>query len=233
MRALTASSVAAAFRCPYPFRSGVATVPRPSGQAALMGTDVHTAIELALRGETMPWADQPHADEAAQHARQAIEWIERFGAPTHVERGFVYDVRRDQAQWGPRRGQPGYGKAPLHTLRGTLDLAWISEKTAHLVDIKTGKTQNAHPEQLYVQALALSRIVGIDKVRVGFLFTRKTKVIAPEWVELDEDALDEFAGKLHRLIRTLPIAQPVPGDGCRWCEVPPSECPAFLEERAA
>lgn len=233
MKKLTASSVASALRCAYPYRPGVRTVPRPSGPAALMGTDVHTAIELALAGKTMVWGDQPHAQDAARHAVQAVSWIKSFGAPTHVEQGFVYDGRNDLATWGPRRGEPGYNDTPSHAIRGTLDLAWVANDVAYLADIKTGKTQNAHVEQLLMQALAVSRVTGVKVVRVGFLFTRLTKVLPPEWQELDEDALDAFAGRLHRLSRTLPMAQATPNEGCKWCEVPPDECPAFLEEKVA
>jgi hypothetical protein len=230
----------------------VPTTPRAAGVAARFGTEVHALVEARMAGH----AYAPNGTEEEAHARQAICWIEDcvigFGdSPIFSERGFVYDAANDAAAWGPRRGEPGYDtldnadesdesdeseqaakhakppRKPPHSIRGTIDLAWVADSTLHVVDIKTGKTANAHAEQLHIQALALSRILGITSVRVGFLFTRKTKVIPPVWAVLDADRLNEEAGRLHRLLRTLPQAQAVRNDGCRWCEVAPQDCPAI------
>ncbi len=61
---------------------------------------------------------------------------------------------------------------------------------------------------------------------------RKTKCDEPKWVHLDADALDEQAGRIARLLRTLPSAEPNPGDHCWRCDARPG-CPAYGAEATA
>lgn len=229
---LSASSVHAAMRCGFAFRPDVRTTSRPSGAAALFGEAVHAAVEAWL-SQTEPSFERLSEDDqrkARQHYDQATGWLRKFGRPPeYVEQGLVYDVRRDIAAWGPRRGEDGYNTHQRGVLRGTLDMAWYDgvNGAAHVLDLKTGKVENAHVEQLQTLAVAVSRILPVTSVRVGFLFSRQTKVIEPHWLDMTRDDLDAWAGRLHRLMRLLPVAEPMPGDYCRWCEVNAGECPAM------
>lgn len=224
---LTASSVHRALVCGYPYSDDAVTTPREAGTAAQLGTTVHATVEAMLRGTI---ADD--GSDVYKIANRASGWVaaNSGGGPTEssliVERGFVYDSRNDKAQWGPRRGEDGYDFTPALSLRGTIDYAWVVDGVLYVVDLKTGKTQNAHPEQLYTQALAVARILGLTQCKVGFLFARKTKVIPPTWINMDADMLDSWVGVLHKRLRTLPIARAERNDGCRWCDVLPADCPA-------
>ena len=110
-------------------------------------------------------------------------------------------------------------------LPGTLDLVAIADGALWIPDLKTGKQQNAHPEQLYAQAVAASRRYGITKAFVGFVFARKTKCAEPAWEPLDADRLDYEAGRIRRTLRTLPTSRPVVNDGCVYCPARDA-CPA-------
>jgi hypothetical protein len=227
-------------RCAYQFRADAETVERPAGNAATFGTRVHELVENAvsraiLKCEPFGSRCSPSGGsdgDADKHANHAITWLrdifheEAAGCMFFSERGFVYDALNDVAEWGPRRGEPGYEVAPANSIRGTVDWAWVRAGVLHVVDIKTGKTQNAHAEQLMVQAVALSRILKIYTVRAGFLFTRLTKLIAPQWIDLDADAIDAEAGRIGRTLRALPTAKPQIGQHCNWCDVAPGKCPA-------
>lgn len=231
---LTASKVHAARQCGYRFRSDVRTRPRESGKAAILGTAAHEMLESALRREVREVGDSEEQRLAVRHAANATAWVQEFErtlpGPTivrHIERGFVYDLRNDTAEFGPRRGEPGYNDSPRGCIRGTFDLVWIADGEIWVVDYKTGKVENAHIDQLYAQAVAASRIFGVKTVHIGFLFSRLTKVIPPKFETMHEDELDVEAGRLGMLARKLPTAEPTPGEWCRWCEVIPGDCPAI------
>lgn len=235
MRQLSASSVHAAFRCGYAFRPDVWTAPDVSGEAAEFGTRVHELVEDVLRsvGPFEKFAYEPGDSDSdeARHATQAVCWVRDHspGMPSYLEKGVIYDCANDTATWGPRRGEPGYGGPSTYRISGTIDMAWVFGGMLWVVDLKTGKKENAHPEQLYFQALALSRILGIETVHVGFLFSRKTKVIPPQWETLTDFRLDCIAADLRDLMRSLPTAEPQRHGECHYCPAV-TRCPAFAIE---
>lgn len=152
------------------------------------------------------------------------------------EAGFLYDTRNDTCTLGPARGEPGYDTAPPGCVRGTWDMVFKYEDgSVWVFDLKTGKYDGAHPEQLLMQAVAASRLFGVDSVGVGFLFVRKTKREVRCRKLLTTDDLDAEAGRLHRAVRQLPMARPTPGDHCYRCDIGRDFCPAwgFQEEQGA
>lgn len=221
-RQLSASSVRSALACGYRFRPDVATVDRPSGEEAVFGTRVHAAVEAHCRGQEYDWGDYERAYEGQRHTDQAIAWLTSQPRVEYIERGIVYDAKNDIATWGPRRGEDGYDVLPSRwCIRGTLDIGWATG--ARLVDLKTGKFKD-YSMQLRTLGLAVARILGLSTITVGALYTRKTKHVYCDVEVLGADALDEHAGRLYRLLRTLPEAQPVPGEQCNYCEA--VTCPA-------
>lgn len=235
-RQLSASSVHAAMRCGYPFRVDVRTIPRPAGAAAAFGTSVHAALESHIRRQPFEWPTEHEAD-GKRHLDQALRWLAssdeyRSGMPELVETGIIYDVAGDTAAWGPRRGEDGYDQTPPGHIRGTLDMGWPVAFVLStgpcipgvvIIDLKTGKKSD-HSMQLATLAVGVSRALGVEHIRVSALYTRLTKAFEDEVRMYGPDDLDAHAGTLHRLMRTLPVAQPTPGDHCRWCEVHPDDC---------
>lgn len=224
---ITASKVHAARRCGYAFRADVPKTPREPGKAAVMGTLAHEELEGLISNGISP-EDVDACDlDYVRHSMQAYRWVRRFGLPTYVEKGFLYNTETDTAELGPRRGEPGYDVTPEHCIRGTFDMVWDLKGTGTVIDYKTGKVENAHVDQLKIQAVAASRIWGFKGVAIGFLFSRLTKVIEPKFEYMNEDDLDSEAGGLRKLLKVIPTAEPTHGDHCRWCEVTQGSCPIW------
>lgn len=226
---ITASKVHAARRCGYAFRPDVPKTPREPGKSAVMGTAAHEALEHMIAAWKISETCSPPIGgcDYDRHAYQAYKWVYNFGRPTHVEKGFIYNTETDTAELGPRRGEPGYDVTPDHCIRGTFDMVWVNGDVGTVIDYKTGKVENAHVDQLNIQAVAASRIWGLKTVRVGFLFSRLTKVIEPKFEQLSADDLDSEAGGFRKLLKVIPTAEPTQGDHCRWCDVTPGACPVW------
>ncbi len=224
--------------CLYGFKEGVSRV-ETSGRAAKVGSLVHLLCELYLKtGKRLEMGDVDpliFAEAMSLFTDHLKAWLEPWRG-AFVEVGLRYDAEQDMGEIGPRRGEPGYEDHGPMVLKGTLDLARIEGGVACIADLKTGAKGNTHPEQLYAQAVAFSRLpiartMGVTKVHVGFAFIRKTKAPDPQWETLDEDRLDEEAGKIRRALRVLPTADPQRGDWCFRCPAR-GDCPAWQESAA-
>jgi len=213
--------------CLYAFRPDVESAPRPPGKEARVGLITHTLAECHVSGRTVSHDDaDPHDLATAMGLFQGPfrGWLDSRTWEA-CEIGLRYDAENDRAEKGPRRGEPGYEDVGPMVLPGTLDLVAIADGALWIVDIKTGKKDNAHAEQLYAQAVAASRLYGIARAFVGFVFPRKTKCDEPTWEPLDADRLDAEAGRIRRKLRLIPEAQPVVGRECFFCEAR-AACPA-------
>lgn len=222
--------------CLYALRDDV---PRRVGETvhprAALGSLVHFMVYAAVLFGCFepPVVDDP---EAMGMARNALAWIKAINAYSPVvlcEAGFLYDTRNDTCTLGPARGEPGYDTAPPGCVRGTWDLVFRLDDYVWVYDLKTGKYDGAHEEQLAMQGVAAARLFPGVSVEVGFLFVRKTKhEVRGKRVMLPDD-LDAEAGRLHRAVRQLPMAKPTPGDHCYRCDIGRDFCPAwgFSEEQ--
>lgn len=228
-------------KCLYALRDDVPRKPEGTVHPrATLGTLVHRMVHSAVifgSGEP-PAVDDP---EAMGMARNALKWIWAQEATWSIvvcEAGFLYDARTDAGHLGPSRGEPGYDTAPSGCTRGTWDIVLRRKDAAkqlRAIDIKTGKYENAHPEQLRMQGVAASRVLGSGIVEVAFLFVRKTKSELRHEDVMFADELDAEAGRLYSAARRLPMAKPTPGDHCYRCDIGRDFCPAwgFSEEQGA
>lgn len=220
--------------CLYPFRPDAPRVIRTTRPRAALGTLVHSMVHAAVifGSSEPPTVDDP---EAMGMARNALAWVASRPDPVLCEVGFMYDTRNDIAMLGPARGEPGYEIAPPGCVRGTWDLVYLLSEKLFVVDLKTGKYDGAHKERLTMQALAAARLFRVSAVDVAFLFVRKTKHETRGERHLNTDDLDAEAGRLHQLMRRLPMAQPVPGDHCWQCDLGRDHCPTrgATEEQGA
>lgn len=213
--------------CLYPFRGDIEVTERPSGKEARIGSITHALADAHVNKRDVSHDDvDPHelATAMALYHGPLRGWLDARTWEA-CEIGLRYDAESDTTVRGPRRGEPGYGDHAPMVLPGTLDLVAIADGALWIADLKTGKQQNAHAEQLYAQAVAASRFYGISKAFVGFVFARKTKCAEPAWEPLDVDRLDAEAGRLRRMLRTIPTAQPVINDACVYCPARET-CPA-------
>jgi hypothetical protein len=224
------SKMALAHKCAYGFRADVETFPRPPGKEARIGTFFHKLVEGHVKGAQFGIGESEEAEEArSRFSAPLITYLDSIPW-AHAEIGIVYDSRHDEAYTRGGRGTPGYGQHEDGAIAGTLDLVVIEPDAALVIDAKSGKLVKDR-EQLYAQAVAVSRAFKVDTVRVGYLYGRKTKCDPPELETLDADRLDHEAGRIARLLRKLPMAEPNPGDHCHFCEAKPG-CKAYGASRA-
>ena len=231
---LSMSKVSLASLCSWSFRADAPQTPRPPGTSARIGTGVHSMMERYVKEgiicESLPKLTVEEQAQAFDLFSPSLREFLDLHRWNDCEIGLRYDTRTDSTKSGPRRGEPHYDDIDPSVLPGTLDLVAVGEKTAVVIDLKSGKKVEDR-QQLYAQAVAASRYYDVPTVKVGYLYARKTKCDEPEWEVLDADRLDAEAGKLARLMRKLPMAEPVPGDHCWRCDARPS-CPAYGAERA-
>lgn len=221
--------------CLYALRDDVPRkVGEESGPRARLGTMVHLMVYAAVLfgSHEPPTVDDPEAMGMARNALSCLGGMR----PTLCEAGFLYDTRNDTCVLGPARAEPGYDTAPPGCVRGTWDLVWHLPGVGVIVwDLKTGKYDGAHPEQLRMQGVAAARLFGETMADTQFLFVRKTKSELRPGDMMRADDLDAEAGRLHRAVRQLPMAKPTPGDHCYRCDIGRDFCPAwgFSEEQGA
>jgi hypothetical protein len=231
---LTMSRMARAHVCAFPFRIDVEARERPSGKEARAGTVTHhwTAVHLGAKVPPLTETDPTIlAIGEAVFKGPLKTWLETTATWTHCEVGLLYSAAADVCIDGPRRGEPGYDEVSAMELRGTLDLVRVEEDRIVLRDLKTGKPPSDR-EQLYAQAVAASRRWKKNVVEIGYVRALKTKVEELDVETLDADRLDEEAGRIARVLRRLPMAEPVVNDKCDWCDAR-GACPAYGAERAS
>lgn len=232
---LSMSRLSLAYQCAWSFRSDSPQHPRPSGTPARIGTGTHSCMEhYVKKGAVLTDLPKLKPEEAAEALAFFSPPVRAFidSIPwTACEIGLRYDARTDTTTAGPRRGEPGYDEIGATVLPGTLDLVAVEPDMVTVVDLKTGKHVTDR-DQLYAQAVAAARFYDVPSARVAYLYARKTKCDPPEWEHLDADKLDLEAGRISRLVKRLPMAQPQAGDYCWKCDSRPS-CPAFGAEKAS
>lgn len=228
-----------ALECSYWARADLQWEEQPSGRAGRVGTICHRFAELC--GKTLPFDGDPVLEAADPHelaeAKAIFEgplrgWVEKWRdapIPAAFELRLRYDTRIDDVHQAKRRDEEGYEPPGPSQVTGELDFVHNHVDSVDVVDLKTGSPRNVHDEQVITYGLLASRFYRVPKVRVAFLFARKTKLTQTDWIELDADTLDAEAGRLARTLRLLPDARPRLGDHCVRCPMPRSQCPAQVE----
>jgi hypothetical protein len=230
---LSMSRIPLAYLCSYPFAPGRDWDERPPGKEARIGTHTHKRSECHLKGTKF---DDSKGDPTELAESQALfqgplrGWLEARSWNAS-ELGVRYDSANDKTVIGDGRSKSGYLDIDSWVLPGTIDLIEHDNGELRVWDLKTGQTRYAHPEQLHVQGLAAARLYGVDRVKVGFLFVRKTKLIEECVETMDANRLDEECGRVSRVLRRLHVAQPTPGDWCEFrCPMGRAKCPAWATQ---
>ena len=230
MNRMSMSASGLAAKCLYGFRLDVRQFPRPIYRATQVGTVTHHCVEKKRNGAAN---DHGITDTTIIADAETI-----FAGPlsgfvdsrpwTACEIGMRYDSINDTATEGPKRGEPGYDDVIASVLRGTLDLVHVEGDTGLVVDVKTGKPPT-DSEQLYAQAVAVSRRYKLKTVRVQYARALKTKLDILGDELLDADRLDAEAGRIARRLRLVPTSEPNAGEWCFRCDARPG-CPAHQRD---
>jgi DNA helicase-2/ATP-dependent DNA helicase PcrA len=230
----TAASVAAVIdyaRCPKRFYWGVVQpLPRFSGPAARIGTEVHRWIERQSHGQAtlleiddLPdLTDQELAGEPGKlDALRAAFLASRFATmvPLYVERPFLLSI-------------DGF------TVRGRIDAIYGEpDGPWEVVDYKTGRRPSEGDElaglQLDLYALACADVWHrrADDLRLTYLY-----LATGEEVSHRPEPIDVLRGRVRRWLRGIAAGrfEPQPGPQCHWCDFLPF-CDAgrrFVDEGA-
>lgn len=221
---LTGSRYHLAVLCSYPFRPDVDVNERPSGEAAGLGSEVHSYVHAKYQGLNV--AAMFFSDEAKVIGERVWQWLESR-RPSAMEIKLVYNAVTDTARKVDLPGPRNYGPMRPEEIGVTLDMLWDAAIPS-IMDLKTGKKEHAHEEQLIVQALAATRYLGRKQASVSFLWARKTKCERSPSVMLDAERLDMESWALASVLQNIPRARPMRGKHCWFCDHRP-QCPAFQE----
>lgn len=230
MRQVTASRLALAFQCTYPWTSGHEWAEQPSASSRL-GNAVHALAERATKGQpadptgvSLEFSLQP-----AQHRRLTEifshweRWSrEALGRTTHAELAFAVDPETGSVSLLEQRHHRDYAAAPSGAFCGTADVVNVSSAGHTVLDYKTGVWVE-HPAdswQMRFLALAASRHYGVPRIRAEIvrLTTDGVHVIPYDFDALELAVVDS---ELHELHLRLKMADgPNPSvSACRFCPI--------------
>ncbi len=202
-------------RCPKRFYwSYVRPLPRFSGPAARIGTEIHRWIERRSSGQTtLIDLDEPPdltpeelTGEPGRMERLRQAFLDsRFGAkvPLFAERAFLLNVDG-------------------HVLRGRIDAIYGEPDGAwEVVDYKTGRRPDPGDPltrlQLDVYALACTTVWGKRPQDLRLVYLYLGEGAEDTWPADDPDTIrTRLASPLSGM--AAGEFDPVPGDHCRWCD---------------
>lgn len=134
------------------------------GEALRYGKRVHTALEKYVgKGEPLP--------KEFEHLAQYVDRFRHFSGEKHCEMEVAITEQYKPAGWWDKDVW----------LRAKLDLVVIGDKTALLVDYKTGKMKDDGFTQLKLAAAMLMLFFKqIEKVTMAYLWTEHNGVVTSE-----------------------------------------------------
>lgn len=192
-------------------------VTEPQTEQTMWGNQVHKALELRVK-ENKPLEDRFKQFEPimtriiAADGRKEPE--QKFGITADFRKTtfFAKDV------W----------------CRGILDLSIVRNKSAILLDYKTGKPKSDGDQMRLFAATAFTLYPWIERADTGYLWIASDKIDTKTYTREDVPAIwDEFAGRVRRIEIAIDKGNfpPNPSGLCKgWCPVGKQHC-EFWEEK--
>jgi PD-(D/E)XK nuclease superfamily len=242
---ISASKFALLRSCRYWARDDVPHgVDRGSAEAS-RGDEVHASIQAFVRREPIP---EPTTDEARTMWGHALRWLEARETPLEAEEPFAFDptsgvgvmlspILEELGATGQRAYADPETWAKIveaHRLSGsaipmTLDLIESDGETATIYDWTTTSWAGGATDkraQLSINALALSRSWGIEKVRIVRLVLTVDSLQEDALGTLEEFDFAQLEGEIGATLAAIPGSAPTPGLHCRELYCPDREvCP--------
>lgn len=186
-------------------------VAEPQTEATLWGNQVHKALELAVAGQKgldakysayQPIVDRLRATEGVKYTEQKVGLTENL-KPTSF---FAKDV------W----------------YRGVLDVTVVRDKTAVVLDYKTGKVKSDGDQLRLFAATAFAQYPHVETVRTGYLWLQHDKT-TPKTFRREEAPViwQEFVSRVNRMEDAQERDRwlPNPSGLCaKWCPVGKKLC---------
>lgn len=227
---LTGSRYHLAILCAYPFRPDVDVRDTTQSEAAALGSEAHLYVETVCKGGDV--GPLFLSENATRIGKQVMGWLATQPKPTAVEIKLVYDAATDTARMVDEAKYPGarnYGPTTASEIPVTLDMVWDLGSSVRCRDLKTGKKDYAHREQLVIQALAASRYYGRQTAEIGFVWGRLTKCEADPIETLEADDLIAAGWEVAATMTGIPNATTATGSHCYFCPARKQGCPAHAE----
>lgn len=228
-----------ALECAWWARPDVDYLEPPVGTRARVGNVVHYASHAYASAST---EDVPVDGEWTPHElaegkalfRPLKNWLDEWKSDNAMARiselRLRLDVETMQVHTAPRRNEPGYTRPGPTEVTGELDLLRDYGGWGRIEDVKSGKPRYVHDEQLRAYAVLARAFFGWERVEAAFVFTKKRSVEVTPYIVMSADDIDAEAGRLRRVLRTLPTAEPNPGEHCWSCDAKRAGvCPAHQE----
>lgn len=240
----TASALALAFRCQWPWT--LDELPRSEpGPAARLGSAFHAIAEKVVRfGVTRNDPATPlavkkvaaeynlDAEQAARLAEMVNGWMNTIDPKTvaECEVPFAYDPATDTARVLTSEGPRDYAASKAGEFVGTADVVIVKDGSVEVVDWKTGQREYVEPaatnRQVRFLALCAARVYAADRVTVTLSYVDEAGEVANDSHTFDEMDIAAIAAEMAELASKLTKdAQPAVGAHCRYCPAV-SLCPA-------
>lgn len=224
----TASRVGLALHCVYPWTSGQRPSRRTSSVEAGVGSVVHAAAEMAVRGEEGPPDFHTLPPETWERASDLIEVVRGFLEDERSESHAMHaaevpvelDVLTGAGRVLPSSGQRDYSARSPYGLAGTVDHVFHAEDGRVTVrDWKTGimfgLAREAARVQLRTLAAAIAAAYDVDEV-VTEIAAIETTGVRIERELLTGNDLQEHLEALWSLVERLGSGPQAPAPG-PWC----------------
>ncbi len=198
--------------CPYKaYCSYILKIPYVRGPAQIRGEAIHKMAEDYLTGKTRTLK--------AELANYTEEFKRCRGAAKDPDA--IMDVEQ---QWGlDRNWQPTSWFGKDTWCRVVLDLSIYHDTHLKMVDHKTGRAYDKHPEQMEIYAIAgFNRFPEALTVSGEMWYLDQPQTVVPPLnIEFTRDDLPGLEKKWERRAKPLLSDKrfaPKPGPQCRWCD---------------
>ena len=223
------SSMPRRLACPASARLEAAAPPEPPSEAAMSGSAIHDAIEVALGRWRPGWSVDEVLDPVHGPLDDHQLYIVRYCVDVAVGRlnEHVFEGRDPSVTLEPKveiTGNPDF--------YGWADMAIVTKDSLDLIDWKSGRVDvelrdsdgKLNPSiAFYILGwLDTNGALGIERI-YGWVVQPMSGGVAKDEVTVEE--LEAFRQELLSAYAFADHTPPVAGDWCRWCKAKPT-CPA-------
>ncbi len=207
------SSVTAFETCPRRFKLTRLTkeVTEPQTEATIHGNEVHKALEKHLTGEQ-------HLPQKYAQYLPLVEKVKAKPGKRLVEFKFALT----------KSFKPTEFFAKDAWCRGVIDAGVVNEKTAVVLDWKTGKPKPDHDQLKLFAGATLAMYPYLETVRTGYVWLAHNKIDSCQFSR--DDTAEIWQAFLPRIQRMTRAAEkddfpPKPSGLCtKWCPVTNDKC---------
>lgn len=184
-------------------------VKEPQTAATLWGNEVHKALEHAVQGKPLEERFNSYAPLVAK--------LRAAPGQKHTERKFGLTSSYRSTEF--------FAKDVW--FRGVIDLTIVTDKTATVLDHKTGKVKSDGDQLKLFAAAAFAQYPHVETVKTGYLWLAHDKATRRDFTREEVPVIwQEFIPRVQRMEHAEKTDQwlPKPSGLCGWCPVGREHC---------